>query len=223
MMDALARLYPVTAALLGAVDEALATLGAPATHPVWRLLAAVGATPGDVAGFVADLEPSRQRAAATALRGHGDSYANASIPTDPPWEGETSLRYAVVAAAVRDHLSGEPDSMSGRLRALASYVDSVADWQQSLRDAIAGCLAQAMTSSQAVTLHGRGRRTADPSGLSAAVIAAADIGAAVLEVARDAATAGQHLVRGVAGLDELPYRAPALPDPVSSPGPIRLH
>jgi hypothetical protein len=222
-MDALARLYPVAAALLRDVDEALGTLGAPPSHPVWRLLASVGATPADVAGFVADLEPSRQRAAATALRAHADSYVNASIPTQPPWEGEASQRYAVVAAAIRDHVSGEPDSMTGRLRALASYVDNVADWQQALRDAIARCLAQAMTSSQAVTLRGRGTRPADPSGLSAAVIAAADIGAAVLDVARDAAAAGQRLVGGAAGLDELPYRAPALPDPVSYPGPIRLH
>jgi hypothetical protein len=222
-MDALARLYPLAGALLRDVDEALATLGAPATHPVWRLLASVGATPADVAGVVADLDPSRQRAAATALRGHAEAYVNASIPSDPPWEGETSQRYAVVAAAIRDHLSGEPDSMAGRLRALASYVDNVADWQQSLRDAVARCLAQALTSSQAVTLRGRGTRAADPSGLTAAVVAAADIGAAVLDVAREAAAAGQQLVRGAAGLDELGYRAPALPDPVSSPGPIRLH
>jgi hypothetical protein len=222
-MDALARLYPVATALLRDVDEALATLGAPATHPVWRLLASVGATPADIARFVADLEPSRQRAAATALRLHADSYVNASIPTDPPWEGETSQRYAVVAAAVRAHLAGEPDSMAGRLRTLASYVDNLADWQQSLRDAIARCLAQAMTSSQAVTLRRPGARTNDPSGLGAAVIAAADIGAAVLEVARDAAAAGQQLVHGAAGLDELPYRTPALPDPFSYPGPIGLH
>src|SRR5262249_34315819 len=160
------------------VDEALATLGAPPSHPVWRLLGRVGATPGDIVGVVADLEPDRQRAAAVALRQQADAYVNASVPTDPPWEGRTSQRYALTAVAVRDHLGTGPESMAGRLRDLASYVDSVADWQQTARDAVARILAQVITSGQAVTLRAQRSRPGDSGGLTAAVVAAADIGAA---------------------------------------------
>jgi hypothetical protein len=223
-MDALARLNPVAAPLLHDVDEALATLGAPPTHPIWRLLGHVGALPSDVVAFLAEWEPSRLRAAATTLRVQADAYANTSIPAEPPWEGETSLRYAVMAAAVRDHLAGDPESMAGRLGGLASYVDAVADWQQSLRDDMARTLAAVLTSSQAVTLRAARRsRAGETGGVTAAVTAAADIGAAVLGVAQDAAAAGERLARGFGALDELPYRAPAQPDPVSYSGPIRLH
>jgi hypothetical protein len=223
-MDALARLNPVAAPLLRDVDEALGTLGAPPTHPVWRMLGHVGALPSDVVAFLAEWEPSRLRAAATTLRVQAQAYTNSSIPAEPPWEGETAQRYAVTAAAVREHLAGGAESMAARLGGLASYVDAVADWQQSLRDEMARTLATVLTSSQAVTLRAARRpRAAETDGLTAAVTAAADIGAAVLGVAQDAAAAGERLARGAGALDELPYRPPAQPDPVSYLGPIRLH
>jgi hypothetical protein len=220
-MDALARLAPVARPLLADVDAALNTVGAPASHPIWRLLGRVGATPADVVGFVADLEPSRLRSAAAALREQERSYADITIPTGTGWEGRAAGYYAATAAALRAHLAdGGPESLAGRLRAVASYVESVAEWQQRLRDDLARLLAQVMTSSEAVTLRLRPAGSTDPDTLTAAVGAAADIGAALLGVAVDAAAAGHAVVRAALPMEELPYHPSDHLDPAESP--IRL-
>jgi hypothetical protein len=221
-MDALAQLAPVAAPLLRDVDAALLTLGAPPTHPVWRALSRVGATPADVVAFVADLEPSRLRAAAEALRAQAAAYEQATLPLDAPWEGETARHYRAAAAAVHEHLAGDGPSLASRLRAQASYVDSWAEWQQALRDDLARVLARAMTSSQAVTLRSRMARPTEVDGLPAAVQAAADIAAVLLGVAEDAAVAGRDVIRAAPELDELPYRESRPSDPVAGSGPIRV-
>jgi uncharacterized protein YukE len=221
-MDALAQLAPVAAPLLRDVDTALLTLGAPATHPVWRALGQVGATPADVVAFVADLEPSRLRAAAEALRAQATAYEQASLPLDAPWEGQTARHYQAVAASVHEHLTGDGPSLATRLREQASYVDSWAEWQQALRDRLARVLAQAMTSSQAVALRSQMARPAEVEGLPAAVQAAADIAVVLLGVAEDAAVAGRDVIRTAQGLDELPYRANVPSDPLAGSGTIRL-
>ncbi|MBX6749805.1 MAG: hypothetical protein IRY85_09050 [Micromonosporaceae bacterium] len=221
-MDALAQLAPVAAPLLRDVDTALLTLGAPPTHPVWQALGRVGATPADVVAFVADLEPSRLRAAAEALRAQATAYEQAPLPLDAPWEGETARYYRAAAASVHEHLAGDGPSLASRLRAQASYVDSWAEWQQALRDSLARVLAQAMTSSQAVILRSQMVRPAEVDGLPAAVHAAADIAVVLLGVAEDAAAAGRDVIQAAQGLDELPYR-PSLPsDPLTGSATIRL-
>jgi hypothetical protein len=221
-MDALAQLAPVAAPLLREVDTALLTLGAPPTHPVWRALGRVGATPADVVAFVADLEPARLRAAAEALRAQAAAYEQASLPLDAPWEGETARHYRAAAAAAHEHLAGDGASLAARLRAQASYVDSWAEWQQALRDDLARVLARAMTSSQAVTLRSQLARPTEVDGLPAAVQAAADIAVVLLGVAEDAAAAGRDVIRAAPDLDELPYRESLPSDPLAGSGPIRV-
>jgi hypothetical protein len=221
-MDALAQLAPVAAPLLRDVDTALLTLGAPPTHPVWRALGRVGATPADVVAFVADLEPARLRAAAEALRAQAAAYEQASLPLDAPWEGETARYYRVVAAAAQEHLAGDGPSLASRLREQASYVERWAEWQQGLRDSLARVLAQAMTSSQAVALRSQMVRPTEVDGLPAAVQAAADIAVALLGVAEDAAEAGRDVIRAASGLDELPYRENLPSDPFASSDTIRV-
>lgn len=221
-MDALAQLAPVAAPLLRSVDQALLTLGAPPAHPVWRVLGRVGASPADVVAFVADWEPTRLHAAAAALREQAAAYEQASIPSDAPWEGETARYYTAAAAVARDHLAGETDSLTTRLRRQASYVERLADWQQAVRDALARALAQAMTSSQAVTLRSQTVRPGEVAGLAPAVQAAADIAVVLLGVAEDAAAAGHDVVGAAGDLSQLPYRADLPADPLAGSGTIRL-
>lgn len=221
-MDALAQLAPVAAPLLRDVDRALLTLGAPPTHPALPALGRVGSTPSAVVAFAAELEPSRLRQAATALREQATAYEQASIPTQPPGEGELARRYAATATAVRDHLAGPADSLAARLRDQASYVESLAAWQQELRESLARALARVMTCGQAVTVRSYATRPDDVANLKAAVEAAADIAAVLLGVAEDAAAAGRAVVRSPRPLDELPYRSSAPSDPIGPASTIRL-
>ncbi len=233
-MDSLARVAPVARPLLRDVDDALATLGAPPEHPVWGLLRRLHTTPSDTVTFFADLIPERLRLPALTLRELATTYDGATIPNGLPWDGSGAALYAVSAATLDRHARGDdPDSLAGRLRATASYVDSIADWSQRSRDELARIVAQALTSSQAVTVRsfptlGGGlaemMRVADSgSELARAVTAAADIGAAVLGVAEDAVVAARNLHRDAASaLAELIYQAPAQTDPIRYDGTIRL-
>jgi hypothetical protein len=221
-MDALTQLAPVAAPLLRDVDRALMTLGAPPAHPVWPALGRVGAIPSDVVAFVADLEPSRLHTAASALRDQATAYEQSPIPVDGAGEGETARLYQAAAVAARDHLRGDVDSLATRLRAQASYVESVAEWQQALRDGLARALAQVITCGQAVTLRSHLARPADAAGLGPATVAAADMAVVLLSVAVDAAAAGRDVIRAARELDELPFRAGDPAGPISDPVTIRL-
>ncbi len=233
-MGALARLAPVARPLLSDVDNALATLGAPAEHRVWGLLRRLGTTPADAVTFFVNLDPDRLRAARDALRNWANAYEGATVPANVAWEGSAAQFYAASATALSRHLHGDPDeSMASRIRTNASYVDSVAEWVQRSRDQIARTVAQVLTSSQAVTVRsvpalGRGfvevmRIDGLGGGLAQAVAAAADIGAAVLDVAEDAIVAGRDLhVNAAPALAELSYRPPAQLNPVHYEATIRL-
>jgi hypothetical protein len=240
-MDGLARIAPVCQPLLSDVDNALLTLGAPGSHPVWELLRATGVTPADGVAFIAGLSPQALRTTAGQLRARADRYGQLPIPTAVAWEGAAAERSAATMTALRRYLVGadggeDPTSLAGQLRATASFVDSVADWQQRWREEMAAMLAWVITSRQAVQVRsgltkgagvvkGAGVATgADDGGsLMAAVRAAADIGAALLGVVDDALVAGRELVRQAAEVAvELPYQAPEATDPTPY-GPIRLH
>jgi hypothetical protein len=60
-------------------------------------------------------------------------------------------------------------------------------------------------------------------GLTEAVLAAADIAAALLSVVDEAAAAGEQLVATLASLGELRFRPPAFTDPVAYGGTVGLH
>jgi hypothetical protein len=174
-----------------------------------------------VVAFVADLEPSRLQTAASALREQATAYEQASIPVDAPAEGEMARDYTAAAAAARAHLAGD-GGLATRLRAQASYVESVAEWQQALRESLARALAEVMTCGQAVTLRSYAARPADVAGISPAIAAAAAIAAVLLGVAEDAAAAGRDVIRAAGGLDELPYRAGEPSGPALGSATIRL-
>jgi hypothetical protein len=230
--DALARLAPVAEPLLRDVDNALATLGAPPSHPVWRRLRSLAATPAEVVMSVAEWEPDRLRGVAASLREQAEAYERVAIAAAGPWQGAAAEHYAAAARAVRDHLCGDPvESMAGRLRAQASAADAVADWQRSGRDAMAAVLAGVLMSRQSLAVRshpalGNGRAVAmwQPAtdGLTEAVLAAADIGAALLGVADEVLGAGERHVRTLGDLGELVYRPPTFADPIAYGGAIRL-
>jgi hypothetical protein len=216
-MDALARLAPVARPLLLEVDAVLATLGAPAAHPIWRLLGHVGTTPAEVVGFVADLEPGRLAAAAAALRAQQRSYGEAPTPPATAWEGQAARQYATTSAAVREHLAGDgPHSLAGRLQAVASFVEGMAEWQQGLRDDLARQLARVLASREAATVRSYHTRP-EPGALMSAAAAAADVGAALLRVAQDAAAAGLDMVRAAPAAMAAPYHPPTISEPGGGP------
>jgi hypothetical protein len=226
-MDALDRLEPVVRPLLRQVDDALATLGAPAEHAIWGHLRRVGATPADAVTYFADLQPVRLRAAAQTMRAQAAGYQAAAVPASPPWQGGAATAYAAHAASLAAHLHGE-DGLAGALRASASYVDDIADWAQRSRDRMARALAEVMASAQAVTVRSQPAlanvlRTGASADLARAVVAAADIGAQLLAVADETVSAGQDVRRAAAATaTEVGYRAPALAEPLSSTDVIHL-
>lgn len=229
-MDALARLARVARPLLRQVDTALASLGAPAEHAVWGLLRRVGTTPADAVSFLAELEPARLRDAAERLRTRSDGYRAAPVPARlSGWAGSAADAYATQAAGLATELH---TGLAGQLRTSASYVDAVADCYADARDRLARCLAEVLTSRQAITVRSQPltgglaeavRGGAGGDALAAAVLAAADIGAALLGVAEDAVVrAGDVHRRWAPELSERAYRAPVHVDPTRD-ATIRLH
>lgn len=226
-MDALARLYPVAHDLLAQVDIALATLGAPAEHPVWELLRRLGATPGDVVGHLAELRPEPLREAAFALHAEAEAYRRADVPVEVAWSGAAADVYREHAVALAAHLGGvhaTDHSMIARLAATAAYAEQAADWVQGARDRMARAVADVLSSTQAVRLRGGpgvgglDELTRAPAGVPAAtVLAAADIAVCLLTAAEDALVAGQALHARFAGeLGEVPFVRP-------EHGPARIH
>jgi hypothetical protein len=226
-MDALSRLAPAARGLLGRVDAALATLGAPADHPVWARLREVAATPADAVEHFAGLDLAAIGTAGDELRAAADGYAAHRLPVDVAWASTAGEAYSVRAAALARHLTdGGPDGLAGRLRATASYAEDVAEWGQRWRDELARTLAEVLTSAQAATLGaGEVSVLARVSGRvsDAAVRAAADIGAHVLGTVAAALAEGRIcLDRWAPALAELPFRAPETSGPDRTDGTIRV-
>jgi hypothetical protein len=231
-MDALARLTPVAEPLLRDVDNALATLGAPPTHAIWRRLRSLAATPAQVVTSFAAWDPDSLRSAASALREQADAYERITISTASPWEGAAAEHYLAAARALRDHLAaGAVESMAGRLRAQADAAEDLAEWQHRGREAMAATLAGVLMSRQALIVRSHPALGAGPAaamwqgateGLTEAVLAAADIGAALLGVAEDLLGGAERYLHALAGLGELPYRAPAFTEPIAPGATIRL-
>ncbi len=222
-MDALARVEPAARPLMREVDNALLSLGAPAEHRIWSLFRQVGTSPGGVVAYLADVDPHELRTLARSLRSEAEAYGVVIIPAAEWWQGAAGGAYAAQATALRAHLGegGDPDgaaTMIGRLRATAAYVDSVADWYEASRRRLSRLLAEILTSAQALTVRscpalggGLAELARLRSGVPiAALSAAADIGACVLDVADDALAEGRELAAAFDGrLAELPYQAPA--------------
>lgn len=204
-MDALDRLAPAGRDLLTRVDGVLAARGAPADHPIWPLLRAVGALSCDVLRFASALRPAPLATAGSAVRQllRGYEYPRA---ISPQWTGPAARAFVDHAAALEAQVTGT----LGRIAAVAEYADVVAAWADDTRQALARTLADALGSAQAATLVAGQAGELDED--VAAV--AADIGAAVLRVARAALASGEILAAEWA-----PRLAPDPPAaPASLPG-----
>jgi hypothetical protein len=234
-MDLLDAVYPVAHELLDRVDGALIGGGAPAGHPIWPLLRRLGALPGETVTHLAALTPAVLAGAGDPLRRQAAAYQHQvdDLPLPAAWRGPAAEAYADQWSALGGQLAGAPQTLAGRLTDTASYVDDVADWLTITRRLLAGALAECLGSAEAITLRGLptgalGGRPSDlaaawlsstgpasaASGLvappTAAVRAAAVIGAHVLRAAAEALDGGQALADRWAGrLDELVYRPAA--------------
>lgn len=227
-MDVLDRVADPGADLLARVDAALSAAGAPAGHPIWPPLRRIGALPGTAAEAVVALRPEPLTAAAAALRGFSEEYAetHAAVPPPDGWQGAGAQAYAAHWAGLSAHLAGGPESLAGRLAATAGYADALADWMRETRLALARALAAVLGSAQAVTLVGgpavrdEGLRPGGSRAAAVTVLAAAEIGVHVLDPLARAYDRAEELRRVWAPqLAELPYRSmetvPASPGAVT--------
>jgi uncharacterized protein YukE len=210
-MDALDRVEPVARPLLGAVDTALVSLGAPPEHPIWGLLRRVGATPADAVAAVAGLAPDALREAGARLRGYSALYRDAVPRANVSWHGSAGSGYEATVAGLSDHLT----EMVGRIGSTAAYLDTVADWQQAARDGVAEALALVLISAEALVL-GRG-----DDAHTAMVRAAADVGAHVLAAVAAALTRGEQLAGPADPLIERAHQRPAVA-PLPGPNAIEV-
>ncbi|WP_327006637.1 WXG100 family type VII secretion target [Dactylosporangium sp. NBC_01737] len=170
-MDALDRLAGIGTDLLHRVDAALVAGGAPVGDPLWPLLRLVGALPGDALEFGLKLTPQPLRSAAAQLRADADRFARrrdrlaADLgPAAGAWEGAGAEAFAARWQSLAGHLGdgADPATVTGRLRATASYADALADWSEGLRtelaEAVAGSPAPPRRSRSAATGPGARRR-----------------------------------------------------------------
>jgi hypothetical protein len=200
MTDALDRLAGPAADLLDRVDTTLTRCGAPADHAIWPLLRRVGALPGEVVGAIAALRPGPLAAAGMPLRALIRRYGDAAVAGPVGWRGAAADRFADQWTALRTHLDGDAESLTGRLAATAGYLDAVADWLAEGREALARTLASALISAEAVAV-----RTAAVG----APLAAADLAAYVLAAVAGLCDDGGTLPGSWAPrLAELPFRPP---------------
>lgn len=202
MTDALDRLSSPGADLLGRVDAALLAHGVPTDHPVTGLLRRLGALPADALHAISMLRPAPLRAVASDLRRTAEAYERQrdllTVPAE--WDGTAAEEFAAHRAALAGLLreTGSPDeeSLVGRLRATAGYLDDVAEWMDRSRGDLARSIADVLGSAEAVRVHASGD-----------VAAAATIGARVLTAAAQAHAGGQAISERWAGrLGEVSYR-----------------
>jgi hypothetical protein len=202
-MDLLDRVYPIAAGLLDQVDSTLLTAGAPAGHPIWPLLRRLGALPGELVTQVVAVDPDGLTGAPDALLGYAEGYQHRvdEVPMPAAWRGPAAEAYATAWVGLSAHLTGGPDTLTGRLTDTARYLDEVAAWIGRVRRALAGTLAECLGSAEALALRaGPGRKA----------VAAATIGAYLLATTADVLDDGQALHDRWSGrLAELTYRPPA--------------
>lgn len=197
-MDRLDRLLTTAGPLLRQVDDILASAGAPPDHQVWVELRRVRLLPGDAARAVAALRPEELGEVAPELRADARAYAvlATSLPAPGEWTGRAAEAYDAARQRAADHLSGRPGSLDERLHASADLADALVTWMRSARDAVAGVLAEALSSTEAVTLAGSGVDVAAQREQEAA----AEVATRVLHEVGECLAEGTELLDSSAGL-----------------------
>lgn len=149
--------------------------------------------------------------------------AGSGLSAGSGWSGATAEVVREHWAAVRAHLAGGSETLAGRLDATADHLDQVAAWIGRSRRRLAVAVARCLTSAEAVTLHtlpvaehggdligawlAGTRPVAGPP--RAVVLAAANLGSVVLDVAAQAHDEGRDLLdRAASRLSELRYQEP---------------
>lgn len=207
-MDPFDHLAGPAANLLGRVDDLLVHDGAPEDHRIWLLLRRLGVLPGEAVEALVALRPAPLAAAGTDVREVVREYDDVCSAIGPGggWEGAGAQAFAAQRAALMAHLSGDPESLGGRLDATASYLAAVADWTTWCRAALARTLAGVLGSAEAVAVVAQG---GPGGGATCGAVAAAEIGARVLATVAEAYDRGEILVRRWApGLAEVAFRPP---------------
>jgi hypothetical protein len=184
MSDALDRLAGEAAPLLSRVDATLAGAGAPPDHPVWPLLRRVRGLPSDAVAAVASWRPEPLAQSTTPLRTLARRYAEVfdPLPAAAGWDGTAAEMFRLRLAALRSYVQGPgTDSLAGRLRATATYLDELGGWMTRSRRAVAAALADVLPSAEAVTLL----TSTTPAGPAAALAgpAASPAGVAAARIA----------------------------------------
>ncbi|HEX8629178.1 MAG TPA: hypothetical protein VF755_13520 [Catenuloplanes sp.] len=206
-MDALDQLADPAVVLLARVDDVLSRFGAPAGHPVWQALRRLRVLPGAALAAVAALRPDQPAAMSAALHRCARGYADvaADLPTEVAWQGPAGSAYASRAGAFAAHLAGVPGGLADRLDATAGYTGALAGWQRETRQAVAGTLAVALRSGEAVVLSA----TASPAGPTGLAVAAAEIGRLVLDTVAAAYDRAEALLAEHAALADRAANAAA--------------
>jgi hypothetical protein len=198
-MDRLGELLEAARPLLARVDEVLTTVGAPAEHPIWAELRRVRLLPGAAARAVAALRPAAFGAAIPELRADARACGElaASLPPPDDWTGEAAEAYDAARRRTAAQLSGGHLSLDERLEATADLAQALTDWMERTRADLADALAEALTSSEALTLSTGGAATPPPL---AEIRAAAGIAAHLLQVIADSYERAADLLHGSAPL-----------------------
>lgn len=226
-MDALDRVDEAARDLLARVDTALVAGGAPAEHRIWGLLGRLGVLPREAYTFFAELTAAPLSTAVFSARPLAEGYRreHAALSAGFAWSGTTADAVREHWATLRGHLAGGNETLAGRLDATADHLDEVAAWIGRSRRRLAVTVARCLTSAEAVTLHtlpvaehagdligawlAGARPVAGPP--RDVVLAAADVGAVVLDVAAQAHDEGRDLLQQAASrLAELRYQEPDL-------------
>ncbi|MGH3714502.1 MAG: hypothetical protein ACRDT4_13725 [Micromonosporaceae bacterium] len=198
--DSLPMLATEAGELLRRVDLVIDQLGVPDGHPLTRHLRTLRARPGEVLRMLLATPPGQLMDAVTRLRQLATSYHDELVaPLDRAagelgWSGAGYDAFAAHWSTTMHDLAGDDgaESLSGKLRASADFVESVAGWFSQTRQALAGALAEVLSSREAVIIKGCDELAGDPAALRRAyvtgeladaprvVTAAANIGAVTL-------------------------------------------
>lgn len=226
-MDVLDRIAEPARDLLGRVDAVLTEVGVPADPELRTLLTRLAGLPGAVAESVLALRPGALVEVGVALRDAAAGYDLAVASLSPAvagssWEGAGAAAFAARWRALAAHLGSgtDPDTMAGRLSALASYLDEVTDWMVDTRDSLAAALVTALGSAEALRLRqesgptaGLGDGSFGPAGTPGSATAAARIGRLVLATVDASVRSGEALAdRWASRLAGLAYRAEVAPE-----------
>jgi hypothetical protein len=204
-MDLLDRVAVSGRDLLGRVDSVLMAGGAPADHAIWPLLRRLGALPGDVLESFLALRPAPLLAAGSAVRRRAEAYVEeradlAAAVAATHWEGDSAAEFAARWRVLGGHLGeqAEPEAatLAGRLAGTASYVEDVARWVETARRDLAGTIAEALGSIEAVHLHRAGGGATAGAAAGGAFLTGAAAGGAFLT---GAAAGGASLTGAAAG------------------------